>query len=168
MPERILITAEAAGGAWQYGIDLARGLSRLGVETVVALTGPSPSDAQRAAAASVPGLTVIDTGLVVDLLTEDRAALKNVAEGIAGLARASGAEIVQLHTAALAAEGEFEMPVVVAHQSCAATWWQAVNGTPLPDDFAWRARLDARGLDRRPEACKKVCKKRLETCSRPR
>lgn len=144
---RALLTADAVGGVWQYSLDLARGLSRLGVETVLALMGPSASEEQQAAAAAVPGLELIDTGLALDWLAEDSASVARAGQGIARLAKAAGADLVQLNTAALAAEAEFDMPLVVVHHSCVATWWQAVNGTKLPEDFAWRTNLVARGLE---------------------
>jgi glycosyltransferase involved in cell wall biosynthesis len=143
---RVLMTADAVGGVWQYSIELARGLSRLGIETVLAVMGPSPSEAQLEAAAAVPKLELVDTGLALDWLAEDCAAIAKAGDGIGRLARAVNADLVQLNTAALAAEGRFEMPTVVVHHSCVATWWAAVNGTALPEDFAWRTRLVAEGL----------------------
>ncbi len=53
---RVLITADAVGGVWQYSVELAAGLSRLGIETVLAVMGPSPSPAQIGAAAGIPGM----------------------------------------------------------------------------------------------------------------
>jgi hypothetical protein len=143
---RILATTSAADGGWAYSIDLARGLARLGIETLLVNLGPSPSEAQREAAAAVPMLELIDSGLVLDWLGEDGAALAKAGSGIARLAAASGADLVQLDSAALAAEADFDMPLVVVHQGCVATRWQAVNGSALPEDFAWRSRLTARGL----------------------
>ena len=143
---RILLTADAAGGAWQYSLDLASGLSRLGIETVLAATGVSPSEEQRKAVAAMPKLELIDTGLVLDELTGDGAALAKAGQGIARLARAAGADLVQLNSAALVAEAAFDMPLVVVHHRCIATWWEAVTGTELPEDFAWRKSLVARGL----------------------
>ena len=144
---RILITADAVGGVWQYSLDLARGLSRRGIETVLAVLGPAPSEEQRALAASVPMLKLVETGLALDWLAEDREALARAGEGIARLARKVDAGLVQLNSAALAAEAQFDVPVVVVHHSCVGTWWQAVNGTALPEDFAWRTEMVARGLE---------------------
>lgn len=143
---RVLITADAVGGNWHYSLDLARGLSRLGIETVLAVLGTSPSQEQRAAAAGVPRLELVDTGLAFDALADDEAALGRAGEGIVRLARAAGADLVHLHNAALAAEADFDIPLVVAHHRCVATQWQAVNGSDLPEDFAWRTRAVARGL----------------------
>jgi glycosyltransferase involved in cell wall biosynthesis len=144
---RVLVTADAVGGVWQYSVDLARGLARLGIETVLAVLGPAPSSEQRALAATVPGLKLVETGLALDWLAEDGEALSRAARAVARLARKVDADLVQLNSAALAAEGGFEMPVVVVHHSCVATWWQAVNGTALPEDFAWRTEIAARGLE---------------------
>src|SRR5689334_18499691 len=106
---RILLTAEATGGIWQYSLDLAGGLSRLGIETVLAVMGPPPSEAQREAAAAVPKLQLIDTGLARDALADDDAALAKAAETIARLAHAAGVDLVQLDSAALAASADFDL-----------------------------------------------------------
>jgi glycosyltransferase involved in cell wall biosynthesis len=144
---RVLMTADAVGGVWQYSTDLARGLARLGIETVLAVLGPAPGDAQRAIAARVPGLKLIDTGLALDWLAEDDRALCEAAARIATLAGDCGADVVQLNTPALAGLARFPVPVVSVQHSCVATWWEAVNGTELPHDFAWRTELVRKGLE---------------------
>ncbi|HEX8669805.1 MAG TPA: glycosyltransferase family 4 protein [Allosphingosinicella sp.] len=143
---RVLVTADAVGGVWQYSVDLARGLSRLGIETVLAVMGPAPSPAQREAAEAVPGLELVDTGFALDWLAEDGAALRRAAEGIRRLARKHRAGVVHLNTPALAAQTRFGLPTVAVHHSCVATWWEAVQGTELPEDFAWRTELARAGL----------------------
>jgi len=146
MPKRVLVTADTVGGVWQYSLDLARGLSRLGIATVIAVMGPSPTQEQHAAAGAIPGLKLIDTGLALDWLAEDGAALRAAAQAIAALASDAEVDIVQLNSAALAAEAEFPAPVVVVHHSCVATWWAAVHASPLPHDFVWRTEMVRAGL----------------------
>lgn len=145
-PLRVLVTADAVGGVWQYSIDLARGLSRLGVETVLAVMGPSASAKQAAAAAQVEGLELVDTGLPLDWLADSAASLRAAGEEIAALAKRAAADILQLNTPALAADTSFAHPVVAVQHSCVATWWEAVHGSELPPDFAWRTRLVRAGL----------------------
>jgi glycosyltransferase involved in cell wall biosynthesis len=140
---RLLLTADAVGGVWQYSLDLARALEPLGIETVIALLGPPPSPAQLRAA---KGLRLIDTGLPLDWLARDPEALAEAGSELARLARRLGADIVQAGNAALLAGADFEMPTVAVQHSCLASWWQAVRGTPLPPDFAWRSDLVAAGL----------------------
>jgi glycosyltransferase involved in cell wall biosynthesis len=143
---RVLMTVDAAGGVWQYGIDLARGLSRLGVETVLAVMGPAPSEEQRRTAEEVEGLELVETGLPLDWLADHARSLRDAGEEIAALAAARGADIVQLNSPALAAAAGFEVPVVAVQHNCVATWWEAVHGTALPADFAWRTEMVRAGL----------------------
>ena len=145
---KVLITADAVGGVWQYSLDLARGLGDLGVEVVLALLGPPPSERQLAEADAVPGLKLVETGLALDWLAEDATAVHSAGAAIARLARRHAVDLVQLNTPALAAEADFPVPVVAVQHSCVATWWEAVHGTELPEDFAWRTELVRAGLER--------------------
>jgi glycosyltransferase involved in cell wall biosynthesis len=145
VPMKVLITADAVGGVWQYSTELAAGLSRLGIESVLALMGPAASDEQKQAAA-IPGVELIDTGLALDWLAEDGAALCDAGAAIRALASDTGCSLVQLNTPALAAGTRFDIPVVAVQHSCVATWWEAVQGSELPEDFAWRTELNRAGL----------------------
>ncbi|HEX8061878.1 MAG TPA: glycosyltransferase family 4 protein [Allosphingosinicella sp.] len=143
---RILITTESAGGLWQYSLDLARGLSRLGHETVLALTGPAATADRLKATGAVPGLQIVDTGLPLDRLAKTEASMVRSAEALAALAAETGSDIVHLNMPALAALADFGRPVVAVLHSCVASWWEAVQGAALPADFAWRSELLGDGL----------------------
>jgi glycosyltransferase involved in cell wall biosynthesis len=140
---RLLLATDAVGGVWQYGLDLARGLSAFGYETVLALLGPPPSAEQRAAAG---GLKLVETGLPLDWLARDAAALREAKRALAAQARLARADLVQVGSAALLAEAEFDMPTVAVQHSCLASWWQAVHAGPPPRDFRWRTDLVHAGL----------------------
>jgi hypothetical protein len=143
---RILIAADPADSTWQYSLDLARGLFRLGHRTLLAPTGPAPTPGQVAAAAAVPGLRLLDSGLAPAGTGANAAAMVQAAESIAALAAETEADIVQLNDPALAALADFGRPVVAVLHSCIAARWEAVEGTKLPAEFEWRVELVARGL----------------------
>jgi glycosyltransferase involved in cell wall biosynthesis len=143
---RVLITADAVGGVWQYAADLAQGLAPLGIETVLAILGPSPKPAQAKAIAGVEGVTLIDTGLPLDWLAASPAEVKEAGAAISALADKHHADAVQLNAPALAADIAFKAPVVAVAHSCVATWWDAVKGTEIDPDFRWRAELHGNGL----------------------
>jgi glycosyltransferase involved in cell wall biosynthesis len=141
---RVLMTADAVGGVWQYAVDLAGGLRAHGVETTLAVLGPVPSaDQQRRAEAS--GVRLIQTGLPLDWMADRRDEVEEAGRAIARLAAAIKPDIVHLNTPALAASESFSSPVVSICHSCVATWWQAVRGGALPDAFVWRTDLVRRG-----------------------
>ncbi|WP_458095692.1 glycosyltransferase family 4 protein [Roseomonas sp. WA12] len=143
---RLLMTADAAGGVWTYALDLAGGLAARGVITTLAVLGPAPNDGQRAQAEAVPGLQLRLTDLPLDWLAEGPEPVLAAAGSLAALARETGADLVHLNSPAHAAGAAFPVPVVAVSHSCTATWWDAVRGGDLPEDFAWRAALLRRGL----------------------
>ncbi len=143
---RLLLTADAVGGVWQYATDLARALAPLGVETVLALLGPAPSAEMRAAARAIPGATLIETGLPLDWLADSPEEVQLAGRRLAELAAHVGADIVQLNQPALADGAQFPVPVIAVAHSCLATWWAATEQAPPPEAFAWRIAQHARGL----------------------
>lgn len=140
MRRPILLTTDAVGGVWRYTLDLARGVQRRGHPSQIAVLGPAPSAAQRAEAA---GLALIETGLPLDWTATTPAALAATTTRLREMS--AGAASVHLHAPALAA-GEWPVPLVAVAHSCTATWWRAVHGGALPDDFRWRAQATAAGL----------------------
>ena len=142
---RLLLVTDAVGGVWTYSLELARALEPLGVETILAVTGPSPSVEQRVAAG---GMKLIDTGLPLEWLDTGPAEIVNAGKALALIAACEGADIVQTSSGALLACGAIEQPTVAVQHSCVATWWAAVKGTPLPNDFRWRRDMVAQGLSK--------------------
>jgi glycosyltransferase involved in cell wall biosynthesis len=145
MKLRLQLVTDAVGGVWVYSLELARALRESGIETVMAVMGPSPNKIQREEAS---GFKLIDTGLPLDWLATDARDLKRAGRVIAELAARECADIVQTCSAALLADMRFDQPYVAVQHSCVASWWAAVKGTPLPPEFAWRRELVERGLNR--------------------
>jgi len=141
-----LMTADAVGGVWRYALDLAGGLAGAGVSTVLATLGPRPSAAERAAALAIPRLRLVETDLSLDWTARDAAEVRASGRAVAALAGETGADLVHLNAPALAAGGRFPVPTLGVCHSCTATWWEAVEGGPLPPDFLWRKALVGEGL----------------------
>lgn len=140
-PYRLLMTADAIGGVWRYGLDAALCLSQAGVEVTLATLGPPASAEQREEAAAVAGVRLIETGEPLDWLCASRAEARRAAEAVARLARETDADLIQMNGTALAADATFDAPVAVVHHSCLATWWANVKGGPSPADWIWRCDL---------------------------
>jgi glycosyltransferase involved in cell wall biosynthesis len=142
---RVLVVTDAVGGVWVYSLELARALKPLGVETILAVMGPSPGTRQREKAA---GIRLIDTGLPLEWLDTNASEIRRAGEAISRIAKTERADIVQTCSAALLADAEFAQPCVAVQHSCVASWWAAVRRSPLPDAFRWRRDLVERGLRR--------------------
>ena len=141
-PVRLLMTADAVGGVWQYAMELARGLRPHGIETTVALLGPPPTETQRAETSDV---ALVATGLPLDWMAHDAVEIVEAGHALADLARQLRVDIVQLNHPAYA-PAAMPVPVVAAIHSCVATWWRAVEQGPLPESFRWQTDLVRAGL----------------------
>lgn len=139
------MTADSVGGVWTYALDLAEGLAAGGVQTTLALLGPGPQRDQLVAAAAVPGLKLLQTGLPLDADIADRQALKLAAQTLTSLAHRARADVVHLNSPALAADAGFRAPVVGGCHWCLASWWARVHGGELPEPLRWRTVALARG-----------------------
>jgi glycosyltransferase involved in cell wall biosynthesis len=140
----VLMTADAVGGVWQYALDLSEGLRPHGVRTTIAVLGPSPS-ADQQAMAETTGAKLILTGLPLDWTARNRYEVEETSRTIARIAAQIQPDLLHLNSPALTANAPFDVPVVAVCHSCVATWWQAVKGGPLPEEFVWRTELVARG-----------------------
>ncbi|WP_294191166.1 glycosyltransferase family 4 protein [uncultured Sphingomonas sp.] len=143
---RLLMTADAVGGVWQYALELAAALRPLGVEAHLAVLGPTLSTAQRDRAEGL-GIGVTETGLPLDWLARDATEVRRTGDALARTAALHGADVVQVNQPAFAL-ADYAMPVVAVAHSCVASWWDAVEHGPLPADLAWQAALTGDGLAR--------------------
>ena len=149
-PLRLLMTADAVGGVWQYATRPRRRARRprrrddacrarpgaLGASALAG--GGDPADPHRRSPACRSTGPPASPGEVAE-----------ASRAVAALARSVGADIVHLNSPALAADARFPAPVVGVCHSCLATWWRAVRSGPLPQDFVWRTALLASWLSRR-------------------
>ena len=142
----LLLTCDAVGGVWQYSTDLARALAPLGYQVTLAVMGPSPNEAARDSIAGSANISLVDSGLELDWLAADPAPVIDAERRLAEMAGDLGADLVQLHTPALVSMGRYPCPVIAVQHSCVATWWAAVHGGDMPEDFVWRTEMVARGL----------------------
>lgn len=143
---RILMTADAIGGVWQYAAGLAGELSRGGCEVTLAILGPPPDAAQRRSLAD--GIRLLETGLPLDWMCEDPAQVAGVAQALARMVSELDVDLVHCNAPALIGAADFSVPVVAVAHGCIATWWQGSRSGPLDPELGWHADLVRRGLSR--------------------
>jgi glycosyltransferase involved in cell wall biosynthesis len=143
---RVLMTVDAVGGVWRYGMELARGLLAHDIGVVFAGLGPKPSPYQESEASRLGKLVWLDEPL--DWIAPDAAALEGLPQRLAKLAKAEDADLLHLNLPSQAAGMETDLPVLVVSHSCVVTWWYRMRGTALPREWEWIERQNASGLAR--------------------
>jgi glycosyltransferase involved in cell wall biosynthesis len=145
IPARVLVTADAVGGVFGYAIDLARGLAARGARVTIALMGPAPTPAQRAEAAAIDGVALVDRPFRLEWEDDPWDDVARAGAWLEGLARAVEPEVVHVNGYAHAAI-EVGAPVVVAAHSCVASWWRAVHREAAPARYDRYREAVRRGL----------------------
>src|SRR5690606_23327057 len=143
---RILMTADAVGGVWQYATDLSGELTAQGHQITLALLGPAPSADQRRRAAEIDGLRLVETGLPLDWLCDNPEPVTKAARAIAEMAREEGVDIVHCNMPTLAGAARFEAPLLAVTHGCVSTWWQAAKDEPLAPAYRWHRTMMHQGL----------------------
>src|SRR5690348_9021036 len=118
---RVLMTIDAVGGVWRYGLDLARQLGDEGIACLLVGCGPAPDAAQQEECRGLLNVTLKWSGLPLDWMVTDVAALADVPDTLAAMARAWGADLLHLNLPSQAAGIPDGIPVVVTSHSCLAT-----------------------------------------------
>jgi glycosyltransferase involved in cell wall biosynthesis len=144
-PRRILMTADAVGGVWQYCMELSDGLCRAGSEVWLAVMGPSPTQGQLRNADRIRGLRIVHGDFRLEWMENAEADLARAGEWLLMLGRELHPDLVHLNGYAHAAL-PWRRPVVVVAHSCVITWWRAVHRCEAPRAWdAYRAAV-TRGL----------------------
>lgn len=143
---RVLMSADAVGGVWTFALELAEGLSRHGVEVLLAVLGPPPDGGRLRAAQRVSGLRLAHGNFPLEWMREaDDTNQAAAGRWLIDLANDFAPDIVHLNHYG---HGHLDWPapcLVVAH-SCVATWYEYVRGAePGPEWHGYRERV-ARGL----------------------
>ncbi|MFC5068034.1 glycosyltransferase family 4 protein [Flaviflagellibacter deserti] len=148
-PRRVLMTVDAVGGVWRYGIDLCRALSLGGVDVLLVGFGPTPSSSQNAEALAIPGLELCWTEHPLDWMADKRSPLAPISDTLNRLADKGDVDVFHLNLPSQAVGIEAGRPVVAASHSCFETWWRAVRPKyAFPEYWMWHREVTAEGFQR--------------------
>lgn len=125
------MTADAVGGVWTYSLDLARALGARGHRVVLATMGPRPSEAQRAQARAIDGLTLAESDFKLEWMDDPWRDVTAAGDWLLALEREHEPDVVHLNGYAHGVLRWRAPHLVVAH-SCVYGWWNAVHGTDPP------------------------------------
>ncbi|MBP2294627.1 glycosyltransferase family 4 protein [Azospirillum rugosum] len=144
-PSRVLMTADAVGGVWDYALELARGFARLGIATDLAVMGPAPDEGRTAAAARIPTLTLHHQPFKLEWMAEPEEDLHKAGDWLLALEKRLSPDVVHVNGFA-AASLPFRAPVLCVGHSCVLSWWRAVHREDAPPDWLGYAGRVADGL----------------------
>ena len=141
----ILMTADAVGGVLTYALSLASELAKTGTKTHLALMGPKLRPEQEAVARAVPGLVLHESTHALEWMDEPWADVARATDWLRDIEKGIRPDIIHLNHYCHGAAG-FTAPVLLVAHSCVLSWWEAVEGTSIPERFATYKQTVRRGL----------------------
>jgi glycogen(starch) synthase len=144
-PRRVLMTADAVGGVWQYALELCRELRRVGVEVLLATMGPRPSAEQRQRAEELGNVQLQESDYDLEWMAEPWDDVARAGEWLLALEREFAPELVHLNGFAHGAL-PWQAPRLVVGHSCVLSWWHAVRGGDVPATWDRYRAMVAAGL----------------------
>ncbi|CAG0928208.1 hypothetical protein PLCT1_00661 [Planctomycetaceae bacterium] len=144
-PEKVLMSADTAGGVWTYSIELAAALAKKGVSVALATMGAPLSNEQLSDVKRVPGLECFESGFRLEWMDDPWENVRLAGQWLLRLERYVKPEMIHLNGYSHGSL-PFKAPVVVVGHSCVLSWWEAVRGGRAPAVWHRYWREVSRGL----------------------
>lgn len=142
---RVLMTADAVGGVWDYALELARALARSDVGVTLAVMGGGLDDRRRDVARRIPGLTLEEAPFRLEWMPDPDDDLLRAGDWLLELERRIRPDVVHVNGYAQAAL-PFRAPVLCVGHSCVLSWWRGVHRAPAPAEWNRYAERVSGGL----------------------
>src|SRR5689334_16579742 len=133
-PKRLLMTGDTVGGVWTFALDLAEALAAHHIQVLLATCGAPATRQQRAEAACIPNLLLVDSSYKLEWMDDPWADVEASREWLREILDWYKPELVHLNSFGHA-ELPYDAPVVLTAHSCVLSWYNAVKGTPAPDSW---------------------------------
>lgn len=139
------MTADAVGGVWRYSVDLAAALVNHGTEVLIATMGPRPTDEQRNALLSIPGVSLVESDYALEWMADPWDDVEASGKWLLRLQSSFDADVIHLNGYAHAGL-RWNKPVAVVAHSCVCSWWRAVHECAPGHEWSEYKRRVADGL----------------------
>ncbi len=132
---KVLMTADAVGGVWQYCVDLITELGNRGTEVMLATMGPRPNAVQREEVLAIPSATLVESDYALEWMPTPWKDVDASGKWLLDQQASFDADVIHLNGYAHASL-PWKKPVAVVAHSCVYSWWRAVHGSTPGTEWA--------------------------------
>lgn len=142
---RILMTADAVGGVWQYCVDLVTSVAERGAEVMLVTMGPRPRPEQTAQLLAIPRVSLQQSDFALEWMPNPWSDVDAAGEWLLELQSSFDPHVIHVNGYAHASL-PWRKPVIVTAHSCVYSWWRAVHGSAPGNEWAEYKRRISGGL----------------------
>jgi glycogen(starch) synthase len=132
--KRILMTADTVGGVWTYSVELCLAYQSLGIQVGLATMGSPLSDRQHRTLSQITSVVLFESSFKLEWMDQPWADVDRAGDWLLGLEQEFKPDVIHLNGYSHASLN-WKAPVMVVAHSCVLSWWRAMRGTPLPDEW---------------------------------
>ncbi|HEX2539519.1 MAG TPA: glycosyltransferase family 4 protein [Caldimonas sp.] len=141
----VLVTADTVGGVWSHVIELAGGLSDVGMRVAIAAMGTPVTAAQREQVEQLPSVTLHEKTYRLEWMADPWRDVRQAGQWLLRLEAQLRPRLVHLNQFTFGAL-PFAAPTLLVAHSCVLSWWRAVHGEAAPASWDRYRRAVTRGL----------------------
>lgn len=128
------MTADTVGGVWTFTMELAASLEKKGVQVFLATMGAPINRQQLADTKNIPGLEVFESGFRLEWMHDPWENVRLAGEWLLRLEGYVRPDIIHLNGYSHGCL-PFKAPAVITAHSCVLSWWEAVKGGAVPQEW---------------------------------
>jgi glycogen synthase len=129
---KILMTADALGGVWNYALELAQGLQPYECFIHLVVFGGRLSNTQRLELGRCENVCYTEADLRLEWMDDPWEDQQIAADVISEIASEAKPNVIHFNGYALASRADWRAPVIIGAHSCVLSWWKAVKREPAP------------------------------------
>lgn len=131
---KVLMTADTFGGVWTFSMELAASLEKKGVQVFLATMGAPLNRQQLADTKNIPGLEVFESGFRLEWMHDPWENVRLAGQWLLRLEGYVRPDIIHLNGYSHGCL-PFNAPAVITAHSCVLSWWEAVKGGSVPEEW---------------------------------
>lgn len=133
-PVRILMTADASDGVWNYVMELVGALRPSGAEILLAVMGPALSPQQREQAARFVHVGLCEKSFALEWMKDPWRDVAQAGDWLLELEGQFDPHVIHLNHYCHGSL-PWNAPVLISAHGCVLSWWQAVHGEQSPHSW---------------------------------
>jgi glycosyltransferase involved in cell wall biosynthesis len=134
LPKKILITADTAGGVWNFAVELCNALSLKGIETAFCAVGKNPSSHQLKELQQIKNLNFFHKQAKLEWMNNPWSDVDETSSWLLQIEEDFKPALIHLNGFSYGT-AEYNAPVIITGHSCVLSWWESVKNEAAPEEW---------------------------------
>jgi glycosyltransferase involved in cell wall biosynthesis len=131
---KVLMTADTLGGVFTYAVELCKALQEYNVEVHLLTMGALLNQEQEEQLQQLTNVKLYESNYKLEWMQDCWQDVEKAKDWVTSIYRKVEPYILHFNNFGQT-DGDWNCPIITVYHSCVATWWRAVKGEDLPEDW---------------------------------